>query len=78
MSRPEKSTMSLNRLRVSLLLSPNRLAFRKMFSAPVSSWWNPTPSSMSGAIRPRLSTRPEVGCRMPLTNCSKVLLPEPL
>ena len=29
-------------------------------------------------MRPRVTTRPVVGCRMPLTICSSVLLPQPL
>ena len=29
-------------------------------------------------MRPRVTTRPVVGCRMPLTICSRVLLPQPL
>ena len=28
-------------------------------------------------MRPRVTTRPVVGCRMPLTICSSVLLPQP-
>ena len=29
-------------------------------------------------MRPRVTTRPAVGCRIPLTICSSVLLPQPL
>ena len=28
-------------------------------------------------MRPRVTTRPVVGCRMPLTICKSVLLPQP-
>src|SRR3954467_3422413 len=49
-----------------------------MFSRPVSSGWNPTPTEISGATRPRTETRPSVGAVTPASMRSKVLLPEPL
>ena len=49
-----------------------------MFSRPVSSWWNPTPTEMSGATRPRTDTRPFVGAVIPASSRIRVDLPEPL
>ena len=44
----------------------------------MNSGLKPAPSSSSAAMRPRVTTRPVVGCRIPLTICSSVLLPQPL
>src|SRR5207253_2981596 len=44
---------------------PRNAAFRYTFSLPVSSGWNPAPSSNSPAIRPRCRTTPSLGRRIP-------------
>ena len=43
-----------------------------MFSRPVSSGWNPAPSSSSAAVRPTLRIVPLVGRRMPAMHLSSV------
>ena len=49
-----------------------------MFSRPVSSRLNPTPSESSGVTRPHTATRPAVGGRMPAIVRSIVDFPAPL
>ena len=49
-----------------------------MFSRPVSSPWNPVPTSSRLATRPRISMRPWVGSVMRLRIFRSVLLPAPL
>src|SRR3954468_24004755 len=49
-----------------------------MFSRPVSSRLNPTPSDSNGVTRPHTATRPAVGGRMPAIVRSSVVLPAPL
>ena len=48
-----------------------------MFSRPVSSGLKPEPSSSSAAMRPWVSTAPEVGGSTPAMICSNVLFPLP-
>src|SRR4051812_4839745 len=48
-----------------------------MFSRPVSSGWNPVPTSSRLAMRPRSLTKPSVGSVMREITLSKVLLPAP-
>ena len=62
---------------ISARLSPMISPFRKTFSRPLNSGLKPAPNSSRAAMRPRVTTRPLVGCRMPATICSSVLLPEP-
>ena len=57
---------------------PRIAPFRYVFSSPVSSPWNPVPTSSSEPIRPRVRHRPSVGVVMLLTTLSSVLLPAPL
>src|SRR6266540_952735 len=73
-----KATMPSYAASVSRLDSPRKDAFRYTFSLPVSSGWNPAPSSSKAASRPRCRTIPEVGRRIPATILSRVVLPEPL
>ena len=49
-----------------------------MFSLPLSSWLNPTPSASSGVTRPLTVTRPLLGGRMPEMVRNSVDLPAPL
>jgi hypothetical protein len=49
-----------------------------MFSRPVSSWWNPVPTSRRLATRPRSRARPFVGSVMRDRIFSSVDLPAPL
>ena len=52
--------------------------FRKTFSRPVKSVWNPAPSSSSEPMRPAALTRPAVGLMIPATRRRRVVFPEPL
>jgi hypothetical protein len=58
---PENSTISSKRASISALRMPRTAPFRKMFSRPVSSGWNPVPISSSDPTRPRMTARPSVG-----------------
>src|SRR3954463_7946684 len=49
-----------------------------MFSRPDRSGWKPAPTSMSPAIRPRVSTSPLSGSRTPEISLSSVDFPDPL
>ncbi len=77
-STPANSTISSNFRLISVRLMPRIAPFKNTFSRPVSSGWNPVPTSSRLAIRPRRVTRPEVGSVMRLRILSKVLLPAPL
>ena len=52
--------------------------FKKTLSRPVSSGWNPVPTSRRDAIRPWTSSRPEVGAVILERILSSVDLPAPL
>ena len=52
--------------------------FRKMFSLPVNSGWNPVPTSSNEPTRPRSSIRPRVGAVTRVRILSSVDLPAPL
>src|SRR5439155_8526026 len=77
-SSSANATMSSNRLASSRRDIPRIAPLRKMFSRPVSSAWNPAPSSSRAATRPRVTISPLVGRRMPATHFSSVDLPDPL
>ncbi len=70
--------MSSKRSSISLRGSPRIEALRYTFSRPVSSGWNPAPSSSSADTRPLMRTLPFSGCWMPAIMRSNVDLPEPL
>src|SRR4051812_37479627 len=57
---------------------PRIAPFRKIFSRPVSSAWNPVPTSSRLATRPRIRIRPRVGSVIRLMILRKVDLPAPL
>ena len=54
------------------------LPLRKTFSRPVSSGWNPAPSSSRADNFPFATTRPWSGTRIRASTFSIVLLPAPL
>ena len=70
--------ISSRRDRTSRLVIPRIAPFRYVFSIPVSSPWNPVPTSSSEPTRPRVRQTPSVGVVMPLMTLSSVLLPAPL
>ena len=47
------------------------------FSRPLTSGWNPAPSSIRADTRPATRTSPRVGRAMPATSFSRVLFPDP-
>ena len=49
-----------------------------MFSLPVSSLWNPVPTSSSVPTRPNMSAVPRVGSVIRESTLSSVLFPAPL
>ena len=57
---------------------PSSTPLSKILSRPVSSGWNPAPSSSSGATRPWTRTVPDVGRSTPAISARIVLLPTPL
>src|SRR5438876_397380 len=71
------STMSSYTASVLRWDRPRNAAFRYTFSLPVSSGWNPAPSSNSPAMRPRCRTTPSLGRRIPAMTFSRVLFPDP-
>jgi hypothetical protein len=77
-SSPAKATISSRRARTSRLVIPRMAPLRYVFSIPVSSPWNPVPTSSSEPTRPRVRDTPSVGVVMPLITFSSVLLPAPL
>ena len=74
---PEKSMISSSLASTSAFLIPRIVPLRKMFSRPVSSGWNPVPTSSKLATRPASSIRPEVGEVMRARILSSVLFPAP-
>src|SRR5439155_13574947 len=64
-------------LAISARLRPMISPLRYTFSRPENSGLKPAPNSSSAAMRPRVTTPPVVGCRMPATICSSVLFPQP-
>jgi len=70
--------MSSNLASISRSENPRIDAFMYTFSRPVSSGWNPLPSSSMAARRPRVRISPEVGRTMPAMHFSNVDFPEPL
>src|SRR5664280_65122 len=77
-SMPEKSTIASKYWLVCRRDNPRMDAFRNTFSRPVRSPWKPAPSSSSAASRPRRSTYPWFGVRIPPMTFNSVDLPEPL
>ena len=77
-STPANSTISGNLRWISRRLIPSTAPFRKTFSRPVSSGWNPVPTSRRLPTRPRISARPSVGVVMRVSSFSKVDFPAPL
>ena len=75
---PAKSTIASKRSLISLRRIPSRVPFRYTFSRPVSSGWNPVPTSSRLPTRPPSSIRPVVGAVIRLMILSNVLLPAPL
>ena len=69
--------MSSKRAVISFFDSPRMAPLRKTFSRPLSSGWNPAPSSSSAEMRPSTVTPPFSGTRIPARHLSSVLLPEP-
>src|SRR3982074_904517 len=56
-STSAKATIASNFSAISRRVIPRIAPFRKMFSRPVSSGWNPVPTSRSEATRPRVRAR---------------------
>ena len=77
-STPANSTISGNLRWISRRFIPSTAPFRKTFSRPVSSGWNPVPTSRRLPTRPRISARPSVGVVMRVNSFSKVDFPAPL
>src|SRR5829696_5387912 len=77
-SSSAKATMSSKRRSTSTRDNPRIEPLRYTFSRPVSSGWNPAPSSRRAAMRPTVRSRPLVGRRMPAMHFRSVDLPEPL
>ena len=79
-----KSPMSLNSMIpstarfISFRLKPRIAPLRYMFSLPLSSGWNPEPSSRSADTRPLTVRCPLVGSWIPAISLSSVVLPDPL
>ena len=63
---------------MSALRIPRTAPDRKTFSLPVSSGWNPVPTSSSEPTRPRTRTWPSVGGVIRERILSRVDLPAPL
>jgi hypothetical protein len=59
-------------------MTPCMAAANRRFSAPVSSGWNPTPTSICAVTRPRTRTVPVVGDVTPATIFARVDFPAPL
>src|ERR1039458_8641968 len=76
-STPEKSTISSNFRLISALVMPRIAPLRKTFSRPVSSGWNPVPTSNRDAMRPLTFTSPLAGAVTRERIFSNVLLPAP-
>ena len=72
------ATMSSYFSSTSSLDIPRIAAFRYTFSRPLRSGWNPAPTSIRPAMRPRVSTCPSSGRRTPEMSFNIVDLPEPL
>jgi len=77
-SRSAKSMIAFSFSRIWSLDQPWASPPRTMFSRPVRFWLKPTPSASSVETRPRTSTRPCVGGRIPESARSRVDLPAPL
>ena len=77
-STSENATISSNLRVISDRRMPRSEPLRYTFSRPVSSGWNPVPTSNRLATRPRIVIVPEVGSVMRLSARSSVLLPAPL
>jgi hypothetical protein len=76
-STPANETISSNRPAISFRLIPRMAPFRETFSRPVSSGWNPVPTSRSDVTRPRVRATPLVGSVILLMTFNRVLLPAP-
>ena len=76
-STPEKSTISSNLALISDRVIPKIAPFKKIFSLPVNSGWNPVPTSNKEAIRPISLMVPELGAVILLIILSRVLFPAP-
>ncbi len=74
---PANSTMSSKRAAISFFDNPRMAPLRNTFSRPLSSGWNPAPSSSSAEIRPVTLRLPFSGMRIPARHLSSVLLPDP-
>ena len=72
------STISSNRRWISVRLMFRIAPLRKTFSRPVSSGWNPVPTSSSAPTRPRRRASPSVGGVIRERIFRSVLLPAPL
>ena len=77
-STPEKSTISSNFASISPRFIPRIAPFMKMFSRPVSSGWNPVPTSSSDPVRPSITARPSDGSVIRVRIFSNVDFPAPL
>ena len=72
-----KSTISSSRRSIAARDIPRIVPFRYTFSSPVSSGWNPVPTSSRDPTLPAISIHPEVGGVMRLRIFNSVLLPAP-
>ncbi len=77
-ARPENSRISSYFSSTVQRGIPRMAAFKKMFSRPVRSGWNPAPSSRRLETWPRTSARPVVGTIVRARIERSVVLPEPL
>ena len=75
---PANSTMLSTLRAISARVIPSMDPLRKMFSRPVSSGWNPEPTSTRAERRPLMLISPEVGAVILDKSFSRVLLPAPL
>ena len=72
-----KSAISSTFSLISARVRPSRAPLKKMFSVPVSSPSKPVPSSIKGAIDPRITAQPDVGVMIPAATRRSVDLPAP-